>query len=815
MPEKAMGARHATTANNQRPQRTVRPTIVFHRTSQGSDAEGLSRLVSLAQNRGTRQGITFPLQKAMEVSTPLDPAEREAEVKARRVMRMAVSVNHFHCMAPIGVGRKAKTDDEKALRRGDGSPSVEPATESAIRNGMSGGTPLPVTVRSFMEPRFGADLSNVRIHDGAEAARLNAHLNARAFTVGRHVFFARGHYQPESAEGRHLIAHELTHTIQQGAIVQRSTEEPVSTGVAATIQRFGVGDALAYFADRANMIPGFRLLTVVLGFNPLNMSRVPGTTATILRAVIEVIPGGGLVTQALESTGIFERAAAWVDRQIATLGLTVAAIRGAITRFLDSLDWGDIFDLGSIWERAKRFISEPASSILNFVRALVGGIVRLIKEAILRPFARFAARTRGYDLLKAILGRDPITGEPAARSSETIIAGFMKLIGKEEVWENLKRANAVGRAWVWLQGALSSLLGIVSSIPGRIIDAIASLSIQDIVTVEGAFGKIVGVFRGVAGDFGRWGANQVIGLLEILFSVVAPGVVPYIRRAGGAFRTILQNPVSFVRNLVRAGREGLLQFSARFLVHLRAGLVRWFADVLGPGMYIPLSLGPKEVFRFVLSVMGLTWQHVRQKVVRVVGERAVTVVERGVDVVAILVREGPAAAWDRIAESFADLKGVVIDAVMNFASSYIVQAAITRLVGLLNPAGAVLQAIVAIYNTIMLFVERLRQVAQVAASFVGSIASIAAGAIGAAANRVEQALAGAISLTISFLARLTGLGRVADAVRNIVGGIRTRVDRALDRIVQWIVEIARRIGSRAVGASGRTRAQDLNVERNV
>ncbi len=58
------------------------------------------------------------------------------------------------------------------------------------------------------------------------------------------------------------------------------------------MQRLGVGDALDYFADKANLIPGFRMFTIVLGVNPINMSRVERSAANILRAVVEFIPGG-------------------------------------------------------------------------------------------------------------------------------------------------------------------------------------------------------------------------------------------------------------------------------------------------------------------------------------------------------------------------------------------------------------------------------------------------------------------------------------------------------------------------------------------
>ena len=89
-----------------------------------------------------------------------------------------------------------------------------------------------------MEPRFGANFGNVRVHTGDAAAQQSAALNANAFTVGQHIFFGRDKFQPQSAGGQELIAHELTHTIQQGAalqrdVVHRSAAVEVAAGRAA------------------------------------------------------------------------------------------------------------------------------------------------------------------------------------------------------------------------------------------------------------------------------------------------------------------------------------------------------------------------------------------------------------------------------------------------------------------------------------------------------------------------------------------------------------------------------------------------------
>ena len=116
------------------------------------------------------------------------------------------------------------------------------AVESGIAAMRGGGQPLAPDVRDFMEPRFGHDLSAVRIHDGARAGELASAVHARAFTIGQDVFFGAGQYQPATGTGRALLAHELTHTIQQGggssraqpARIQRTPTTPNPPGSAGT-----------------------------------------------------------------------------------------------------------------------------------------------------------------------------------------------------------------------------------------------------------------------------------------------------------------------------------------------------------------------------------------------------------------------------------------------------------------------------------------------------------------------------------------------------------------------------------------------------
>ena len=88
--------------------------------------------------------------------------------------------------------------------------------EASIRSSEGGGHPLSDSVRSAMENSFQTDFSGVRVHTDSKADTLNHALNARAFTTGSDIFFKRGEYNPASSQGQQLLAHELTHVVQQG-----------------------------------------------------------------------------------------------------------------------------------------------------------------------------------------------------------------------------------------------------------------------------------------------------------------------------------------------------------------------------------------------------------------------------------------------------------------------------------------------------------------------------------------------------------------------------------------------------------------------
>jgi hypothetical protein len=112
------------------------------------------------------------------------------------------------------VGRMLQAGARGSTAEGNGIP---PIVQDVLNSG--GGKPLDSTTRGFMESRFGQDFSEVRVHTDAKAAESARAVNAEAYTMGRNVMFGAGQYLPQTSEGRRLLAHELTHVVQQNISV--------------------------------------------------------------------------------------------------------------------------------------------------------------------------------------------------------------------------------------------------------------------------------------------------------------------------------------------------------------------------------------------------------------------------------------------------------------------------------------------------------------------------------------------------------------------------------------------------------------------
>ena len=829
-------------------------------------------------------------------------------------------------------------------------PPIQAWTEASesrldreLRQSRGGGLPLPEKTRIRMESGIGADFSNVRVHTDANAAQMNKMLGSQAFATGNNIFFGAGKYDPESLDGQRLLAHELTHTVQQNASprlqlssVARPRAPPVQQSTAYDLQGGFIGDRLNEYARH---VPGWELFTVIIGYNPLTEQDVSRTPQNFLRGFMGLVPGGTALYDKLNENSLIDDAFSWLSSQLSDLDLSWSRLRNAIDAAWEDMDfirwdpfaynlrvlkrhmlpiWNDVKTfagrvidktvelvrttmltplvnfikertraypllcviLGSdpitgeqvdrslynivsaflmltesgeeylnklnesgklqelsdwldaeiekldvsvetvtnafseAWEllnlnavlhpidtftRLYNIFAGPVTRLFNFVVAVAMKVLGLIKDWLLGLLKEYANDIPGYPLLCVILGSDPLTGEEVPRTAENFIMGFLSFVPEgQEKFRNLQESGAIDKAFAWLEEAIGQLGLIGEALMNAFTQIWETFTINDLTDPIGAFERVVEIFTEPVRMIIDFALEVGMKILEFIFEgVLGPTgarVLAILKRARSTFTKIINDPVAFVGNLIEAVKKGFRQFAGNILRHLQAGLIGWLTGTLGgAGITLPERFDFQGILSLVMQVLGITWQRVRQKLVRRLGERTVSILETSFEVVRILVTEGPAGLWDRLVEHLGNLRDTVIDGIKNFIITRIVTAAVTRIATMLNPAGAVIQAIIAIYNTIMFFIERIEQIIDLVEAVVNSIANIADGKLDDAANYVEQSMARTIPVIISFLARLIGLGNVSGAIQNILRRVHRAVDRAIDRVIAWIARQARRL----------------------
>lgn len=180
------------------------------RQAQGSSAEVdtvSSRQDPLAQVTDRIAAIDAVSGRAAMLS-PV--SAQRSNLAQRSLLHLQRQHGNRHVQRALAISRRGE---------GDVDNEVAPQVEQAIERKRGNGQTLDSGVRAHMEPAFGVDFSGVRTHTDKEADTLNQAVNARAFTTGQDIFFRQGEYDTSSSRGRELLAHELTHVVQQTGVV--------------------------------------------------------------------------------------------------------------------------------------------------------------------------------------------------------------------------------------------------------------------------------------------------------------------------------------------------------------------------------------------------------------------------------------------------------------------------------------------------------------------------------------------------------------------------------------------------------------------
>ncbi len=199
------------------------------------------------------------LQTKLDVGQPGDVYEKEADQVADKVSRKEAvgsnDINRFQtglsARFESDIERKeedketviqAKPDDYEKLQKKGENSGISEGFESKLNSSQGQGNPLDSKTQSEMGSGFGHDFSDVRVHTDSNAVQMSRDIGAQAFTHGNDIFFNEGKFNPGSSEGKHLLAHELTHTVQQGGGVQNKKMQMATGGNAPDTEKPDIPD---------------------------------------------------------------------------------------------------------------------------------------------------------------------------------------------------------------------------------------------------------------------------------------------------------------------------------------------------------------------------------------------------------------------------------------------------------------------------------------------------------------------------------------------------------------------------------------------
>ncbi|WP_299189526.1 DUF4157 domain-containing protein [uncultured Aquimarina sp.] len=837
-------------------------------------------------------------------------------------------------------------------RKSNEIPNTNASIESRLNSSKGGGSPLPKETKTQMESGFGTDFSNVRVHTDANAKQMSQDIGAQAFTHGNDIYFNEGKFDTSSNSGKHLLAHELTHTVQQGASTIR--KKPVEVISAPKMIQRSILDYIPnLILDNARNIPGYLLFTVIIQYDPLRGQRVEPTPTNLLRGLIGLVPFGVAIFDKLQEYGILQRVFDWVTGRLSELNLTTQGLldlvqetweNNSVTSFVGSLreefndlvdritvfasslvnqiiDWikealidvaEPILEENRAWSLIKKIIhydplrdeevtattveiledflmligketeleqmrergtlQETADwldtqvgtfmSLLGELRGLINAaweairpanlteiatnltamsgrvtgflervwafaltvaieVLKIIKKALLGWLSSVANETRGFSLVKVIIGKDPFTDEHVPRTVPNLIRGFMSLMdGGEEQYAQMVETGAIARIVGEIEAAVETLNMTPQSIVQLFVDLWNSFSIDDLLNPIDAFVRIIDQFGEPIGRLIAFVAEIVriviVAILEIMnFPFELIGNI--ITRSLQAMEDIKRDPIGFLKNILRAIKEGFVKFFDNIVTHLINGVMGWLMrELRDAGIPELTDFSLQGVISWVLEVLGLSMERIWEKLAehpRIGPERvarirgAINTLEGIWTFIKDVQERGIAAIWDKIQEQLSNLWNIVIDAVKNFVMTRIITQITTRLLSMLDPTGimAVVNGAMAFFSAVQSFIQYLREMLEVINSFVNGVADIAQGNVATAADYLERTMGQSMPVVIGFLANQVGLGGIGARIAEIIGSVRALIDEALTWLVNKAVDTGMGLLDRvmAAGASAR------------
>ncbi len=385
----------------------------------------------------------------------------------------------------------------RALGGGPAGGGAAPAGFVERLGSAESGEPIPDDARESLEASFGTStgesLRDVRIHVGSQAGGLADEVNAKAFTVGKDIYFGKGQFDPSSATGYHLLAHEVTHTQQQAsgpvsassatvsdpgdasereaeAVAARLTSEraagPIGGHQPQVARDISATDVIPDFIldgvkSAITAVPGYVLLTYIIGKDPITDQPVRVGNTEFVEKLLTYGPFGASVGQVLQAMDVLGDIYQLVTSGLADHNLTVARIGQEISSAWDEISITNGID-GNV-AIVRRHVDAILTDVASFVRAMVNRVlesVRAVVAEVAEPHLETPQIKPVWELAKKVLHYDPLRGTDVAAPTVEILADFLHLIGKDQALAQMQERGTLQQTADWLDTQFAVFAGL-------------------------------------------------------------------------------------------------------------------------------------------------------------------------------------------------------------------------------------------------------------------------------------------------------------------------------------------------------------------
>lgn len=395
-----------------------------------------------------------------------------------------------------------------------------------------------------------------------------------------------------------------------------------------------------------------------------------------------------------------------------------------------------------------------------------------------------------------IVGGDLTAAKNRIAKGRTEIASYVKTLSPDLQKVGSAAAQEIGEKFEQLESDVDSKQeSVVDTLATKYTEARKGLDerIEELQAEnKGLVDKAIGAIKAVI--------NTIRELVAMLKNVLA--------RVAGVVGEIVKAPVKFLGNLIAGIKGGILKFKDNILTHLRKGLMSWlFGQLAEAGVTLPDKFDLQGILKLLLSIFGLTWTNIRNRLVKQIGEPAMAAVEKGVEIFQVFKSQGIAGLWQMLLEKLGDIKEMILEQVKDFVVTKVITAGITWLIGLLNPAAAFIKACKLIYDVVMFFVNNGSRILKFVNTVIDSVADIVKGNVSGVVAKIEDVLGQMVPIIIGFLASVIGIGGIGEKIREIIAKLQKPVNKALDFVIKTGLKLAGPIIRGLKGVSKKVKAK--------